>query len=106
MASYLRRQTGFVQRLWAANTFASKPGHAGGALQVRYNGNSTVGLLLLTIDRNFMNLLFRIVIMQSYTQQLTSGQRQFHVSPQWQKVISFNLSDIGEGIREVTVKEW
>lgn len=32
--------------------------------------------------------------------------RQLHLTPQWQKVVSFNLSDIGEGIREVTVKEW
>lgn len=31
---------------------------------------------------------------------------QFHTSAQLDKTVSFNLSDIGEGIREVTVKEW
>lgn len=46
---------------------------------------------------------------------LTSGMRitrkppslsHFHTSANLEKTISFNLSDIGEGIREVTVKEW
>lgn len=32
--------------------------------------------------------------------------RGLHLSPFLQKAVSFNLSDIGEGIREVTVKEW
>ncbi|XP_013111595.2 lipoamide acyltransferase component of branched-chain alpha-keto acid dehydrogenase complex, mitochondrial [Stomoxys calcitrans] len=32
--------------------------------------------------------------------------RNLHLTPCLDKVISFNLSDIGEGIREVTVKEW
>uniref|UniRef100_A0A1Q3EXH5 Dihydrolipoamide acetyltransferase component of pyruvate dehydrogenase complex n=1 Tax=Culex tarsalis TaxID=7177 RepID=A0A1Q3EXH5_CULTA len=31
---------------------------------------------------------------------------QFHTSSVLDKHVSFNLSDIGEGIREVTVKEW
>lgn len=31
---------------------------------------------------------------------------QFHTSSVLDKQVSFNLSDIGEGIREVTVKEW
>lgn len=31
---------------------------------------------------------------------------QFHTSAQLERTVSFNLSDIGEGIREVTVKEW
>lgn len=31
---------------------------------------------------------------------------QFHTSSLLDKQVSFNLSDIGEGIREVTVKEW
>lgn len=29
-----------------------------------------------------------------------------HITPCLDKTVSFNLSDIGEGIREVTVKEW
>ncbi|XP_055389554.1 lipoamide acyltransferase component of branched-chain alpha-keto acid dehydrogenase complex, mitochondrial [Condylostylus longicornis] len=33
-------------------------------------------------------------------------KRNLHLSPILQRIISFNLSDIGEGIREVTVKEW
>ncbi|XP_058836235.1 lipoamide acyltransferase component of branched-chain alpha-keto acid dehydrogenase complex, mitochondrial [Topomyia yanbarensis] len=46
---------------------------------------------------------------------LASGKRitrnslataRFHTSTQLDKRVSFNLSDIGEGIREVTVKEW
>ncbi|XP_053686129.1 lipoamide acyltransferase component of branched-chain alpha-keto acid dehydrogenase complex, mitochondrial [Sabethes cyaneus] len=48
---------------------------------------------------------------------LTSGQKiarcrflplsaRMHTSSQLAKLVSFNLSDIGEGIREVTVKEW
>ncbi|CAN8009897.1 unnamed protein product, partial [Ixodes pacificus] len=32
--------------------------------------------------------------------------RAFHVGQQLQKVVSFKLSDIGEGISEVLVKEW
>lgn len=46
---------------------------------------------------------------------LTNGKRinkravavtQFHTSAQLDKIVSFKLADIGEGIREVTVKEW
>ncbi|XP_055546772.1 lipoamide acyltransferase component of branched-chain alpha-keto acid dehydrogenase complex, mitochondrial [Wyeomyia smithii] len=48
---------------------------------------------------------------------LTSGKKiarcrsvpfsaRIHTSSQLAKLVSFNLSDIGEGIREVTVKEW
>lgn len=34
------------------------------------------------------------------------GARLFHASASCSKVVQFNLSDIGEGIREVTVKGW
>ncbi|KAI8033438.1 lipoamide acyltransferase component of branched-chain alpha-keto acid dehydrogenase complex, mitochondrial [Drosophila gunungcola] len=33
-------------------------------------------------------------------------RRCLHVTPSLDKTVSFHLSDIGEGIREVTVKEW
>lgn len=36
----------------------------------------------------------------------TAIPAQFHSSSLLDKQVSFNLSDIGEGIREVTVKEW
>ena len=36
------------------------------------------------------------------------GRRGFHLSAssQGQEIVQFHLSDIGEGIKEVTVKEW
>ncbi|XP_058445509.1 lipoamide acyltransferase component of branched-chain alpha-keto acid dehydrogenase complex, mitochondrial [Malaya genurostris] len=46
-----------------------------------------------------------LTIKKSITQNpLTAGR--FHTGSQLNKLVSFNLSDIGEGIREVTVKEW
>ncbi|XP_065363094.1 lipoamide acyltransferase component of branched-chain alpha-keto acid dehydrogenase complex, mitochondrial [Calliphora vicina] len=37
---------------------------------------------------------------------ITGQFRALHLTPCLEKVVSFKLSDIGEGIREVTVKEW
>jgi len=37
---------------------------------------------------------------------VVTGSRQIHLTATRQEIFQFNLSDIGEGIKEVTVKEW
>ncbi|EDW30977.1 GL15179 [Drosophila persimilis] len=45
-------------------------------------------------------------LLKNYLSRHQTLKRCLHVTPSLDKTVSFNLSDIGEGIREVTVKEW
>lgn len=118
MAGYLRRQSGLVQRLWASHALATKPMYGSGLLEVSSNRVSRDPRLSRSIwSRKSLYGFDDCIIVRSQTTvrvfvfvpqrtTTTASRRLFHLTPQWQKVISFNLSDIGEGIREVTVKEW
>ncbi|KAI8116393.1 hypothetical protein FF38_14061 [Lucilia cuprina] len=60
---------------------------------------STAAILKKYLPRQLSN--------NSLNNATVTGQfRAFHLTPCLEKVVSFKLSDIGEGIREVTVKEW
>ncbi|XP_067638016.1 lipoamide acyltransferase component of branched-chain alpha-keto acid dehydrogenase complex, mitochondrial [Eurosta solidaginis] len=52
--------------------------------------------------KNNLSHLINIGRKTLHTHQL----RNLHLTPRMEKLVSFKLSDIGEGIREVTVKEW
>jgi hypothetical protein len=53
-----------------------------------------------------LNYKSRISLQDNKSSWLHKGML-FHSSPkQANKIIPFNLTDIGEGIKEVTVKEW
>ncbi|KMZ09812.1 lipoamide acyltransferase component of branched-chain alpha-keto acid dehydrogenase complex, mitochondrial [Drosophila simulans] len=45
-------------------------------------------------------------LLRNCISQRATLRRCLHVTSSLDKTVSFNLSDIGEGIREVTVKEW
>jgi len=47
-----------------------------------------------------------MIFTKTYSQVVVSSKRYFQSSLALQKLVTFNLSDIGEGIHEVTVKEW
>uniref|UniRef100_W8BNA3 Dihydrolipoamide acetyltransferase component of pyruvate dehydrogenase complex n=1 Tax=Ceratitis capitata TaxID=7213 RepID=W8BNA3_CERCA len=52
--------------------------------------------------RNYLPLSFKVCRKPVNATQA----RGLHLTPCMDKILSFKLSDIGEGIREVTVKEW
>lgn len=58
------------------------------------------------IQRHGSVLVRRFLTKGKRINNRTSAVTHFHTSSQLDKLVSFNLSDIGEGIREVTVKEW
>lgn len=56
------------------------------------------------IQRNGSMLVRRFLTVTG--RQIVPRSRQLHSTSHLAKLVSFNLSDIGEGIREVIVKEW
>jgi len=60
--------------------------------------------------RHIFTIQHRLVGLQVFPIQPPSltvnAQRRLHVTHPRMEIVQFNLSDIGEGIKEVTVKEW
>ncbi|CAB3243704.1 unnamed protein product [Arctia plantaginis] len=62
-------------------------------------------IVLLQTERHQSQCLTRNTVKRSFA-DFHIRRRKFHTSQTANKVVAFKLSDIGEGIREVVVKEW